>query len=201
MSSSTVTLREVFSLPETGAKDSSPGRWQSFQESVSKEVKTIKWPAAMPDVTEKICELFDVKLPDLFLVSWKKADDLRKVLAESKKTPEVTKYLELVDHSIRSEHHPYIEARIRNMPVKKIEFAVKLSFKLKGFVLKIKAGEIEEMLTGSCEVEGKVEYAGLTIAEKKLSPINLPALFSFKSEEVPHIYSPTTVGTEKVVPV
>lgn len=193
MSGQDVTLRQVFSLPETGAKDSSPERWQSFQASVSREVKTIKWPAAMPDVTEKICELFDVKLPDLFLVSWRKADDLRRVLAESKKTPEATKYLELVDHNIRSEHHPYIEVRIRNMPVKKIEFAVKLSFKLKGFVLKIKAGEIEEMLTGRCEVEGKVEYAGLTIVEKKLSPINLPALCSFRSEAMPHVYNSTSI--------
>jgi hypothetical protein len=187
MSSAEVTLRQVFSLPEIGAIDSSPDRWQSFQTTVSKEVKTIKWPAAMPDLAEKICELFDVKLPDLFLMSWKKADALRKLLAESKNAPEATKYLELVEHIIRSEHHPYIEARIRNLPVKKIEFAVKLTFKLKGFVLKIKAGEIEEMLTGRCEVEGKVEYAGLAIAEKKLSPIALPALCRFKPEAMPSI--------------
>jgi hypothetical protein len=184
MSNHDVTLRQVFSLPEKGATDPEPDRWKSFQAAVSKEVKTIKWPAAMPDVAEKICELFDVKLPDIFFISWKKADDLQKALAESKKTPEATKYLELVEHVIRSEHHPYIEARIGRAPVKKIEFVVKLTFRLKGFVLKIKAGEIEEMQTGRCEVEGKVDYSGLTIAEKKLSPIALPALYRFKSEEV-----------------
>lgn len=188
MSTQEVTLREVFSLPANGAKDISPDRWKSFETAVSKEVKTIKWPAAMPDVAQKIFELFDVKLPDLLIIPWRKADDLRKILAESKKTPEVTKYLELVDHTIRSEHRPYIAMRIRNMPVKKIEFVIKLTFKLKGFVLKIKAGEIEEMLTGQCEVEGKVDYSGLTIAEKKLSPIALPALCKFKSEEVLSVY-------------
>lgn len=188
MSSSEVTLRQVFSIPEPGVQDPSPDRWNSFQATVSREVKTIKWPAAMPDVAGKICELFDVKLPYLFLISWKKADDVRKALAESKKTPEATKYVELVEHIIRSEHHPYIEARIGNTPVKKIEFVVKLTFKLKGFVLKIKAGEIEEMQTGRCEAEGKVEYAGLTIAEKKLSPISLPALCRFKSEAIPSVY-------------
>ena len=188
MSTADVTLRQVFSLPEKGAPDSSPARWKSFQATVTKEVKTIKWSAAMPDVAEKICELFDVKFPDLFLMSWKKTDDLKRTLDESRKTPEVTKYLELVEHTIHSEHHPYIEARIRNLPVKKIQFDVKLTFKLKGFVLKIKAGEIEEMLTGRCDAEGKVEYAGLTLAEKKLSPIPLPALCRFKSEEMPSIY-------------
>src|SRR4030095_10212179 len=189
MSTQDVTLRQVFSLPEKDATDPEPDRWKSFQAAVSKEVKTIKWPAAMAAVAEKVCELFDVRLPDLFLISWRKADDIRKALAESKKTPEATKYLELVEHVTRSEHHPYIEARIGKAPVKKIEFKVKLTFGLKGFVLKIKAGEIEEMLTGRCEGEGKVDYAGLTIAEKRLSPIALPALCRFKSEEVLSIYS------------
>src|SRR4029453_6307377 len=191
MSTQDVTLRQVFSLPEKDATDPEPDRWKNFQAAVSKEVKTIKWPAAMPDVAEKIYELFDVKLPDIFFISWKKPDDLQKALAESKKTPEATKYLELVEHTIRSEHRPYIEARIQNMPAKKIEFVVKLTFKLKGFVLKIKAGEIEEMQTGRCEVEGKVDYSGLTIAEKKLSPIALPALYRFKSEEVLSVYRST----------
>jgi hypothetical protein len=194
MSASDVTLRQVFSLPENGTKDSSPDRWKSFQETVSKEVKTINWPAAMPDVAGKICELLDVHVPTIFIISWKKAEDLRKALDESKKAPQTTKYLELADHTISSVHHPYIEAKIRNMTVKKIQFDVKLSFKLKGFVLKIKAGEIEEIITGRCEAEGKVDYAGLTIAEKKLSPINLPTLCCFKSEAMPSILQTTAVA-------
>jgi hypothetical protein len=54
MSDSAVSLRRVFSLPEYGARDASPDRWSTFQATVSKEVKTIKWPASMPDVAEKI---------------------------------------------------------------------------------------------------------------------------------------------------
>src|SRR5689334_22313402 len=61
-----------------------PNRWSTFQATVSKEIKTIKWPAAMPEVAEKVCELFDVKFPDLFLVSWKKTDELRRLLSDSK---------------------------------------------------------------------------------------------------------------------
>jgi len=188
MSDSVVSLRRVFSLPENGARDASPNRWSTFQATVSKEIKTIKWPAAMPEVAEKVCELFDVKFPDLFLVSWKKTDELRRLLSDSKKTPEVTKYWEMADHAIHSELHPYIEVRIRNVPVKKIEFTVSLSFKLKGFVLKIKAGEIEEMRTGRCDVEGTVKYAGLTIAEKKLAPIDLPGSIQLSASQ---LVSPT----------
>ena len=188
MSSQEITLRQVFALPAPGTKDSSPERWRNFQERVSREVKTIKWPASMPDVAEKLCELFDVPLPDLFWMSWKKSDELRTLLAESKQKPEATNSLELMEHTIVSEHHPYIEVRIRSMPVKKLEFTVKLSFKLEGFVLKIKAGEIEEILTGRCTAEGKILYEGLAIVEKELSPVDLPALYRFKTEPVPSVF-------------
>ena len=187
MSSQEVTLREVFALPAPGTKDSSPARWRNLQERLSTEVKTIKWPARMPDVAEKLCELLDVPLPDLFWMSWKKSDELRTLLAESKQKPEATNSLELMAHTIVSEHHPYIEVRVQSMPVKKLEFTVKLSFKLEGFVLKIKAGEIEEILTGRCSAEGKVLYEGLTLVEKKLSPVDLPALCRFKAELVPSV--------------
>jgi len=174
MDDPSVSLRKVFSFTENGPKDSSPDRWTRFQARLAQEVKGIDWPAAMPDVAEKICELFDVSVPHLFMASWKKADDLKRLLAESEENPETVRYLELVEHTLRSEHHPYIEAKIRNLTVKKIEFTVTLSFSLKGFVLKIQKGEIQEIQTGRCEVEGKVDYEDLTIAEKKLAPIELP---------------------------
>jgi hypothetical protein len=60
------------------------------------------------------------------------------------------------------------------MPVKKIQFAVKLVFNLKGFVLKIQGGAIQEIQTGACEVKGTISYAGQVIVDKKLSPIKLP---------------------------
>jgi len=188
MSSQDVTLRQVFSLPENGAQDSSPDRWKSFQTKLRSELKTIKWSASMPDLVEKVGELFDVKLPDLFMLSWRKVDDLKRALDESRKTPEAIKDVGLMEHSITSEHRPYIEVSVRDVVVKQIVFVVRLTFRLKGFVLMIRAGEVEEIKTGRCEVEGTVMYEGLTLLEKKLSPIALPALLRFKHEEISHVY-------------
>ena len=61
------TLRRVFSLPEDGVPDQSPDRWDEVQDRIRREVKDIKLPAAMPDLAPKICELFDVKIPDVLL--------------------------------------------------------------------------------------------------------------------------------------
>ena len=44
---------------------------------------------------------------------------------------------------------------------------------LKGINLKIQGGTITEIQAGSCDFEGKIKYGDLTIAEKKLGPIEL----------------------------
>ena len=173
MAESPVTLRNVFELPDPDALEQASGGWKTFQDRISKEVKEIK-TAALPDVAEKFGDLFDIPIPDIFLTSWKKANALQHLLEESRKSPETVMSLELSEHTINSQHKPSIEVRIHNATVKKIEFAVKLAFKLKGFVVKIQNGGIKEMQTGTCEVKGTVEYQGLVLAEKKLAPINLP---------------------------
>src|SRR6267378_901701 len=167
------TLRQIFELPE---KDTDPSDdcWQAFQEKVGKEVKGIKWMATVPDLAPKICELLDIKIPDVLAAAWKKVADIQAVLEKSKKTPDETFYLELAQHTINSEHKPSINVKIKGATVKKIELVIQLGFNLKGFLLKVQNGAITEVQTGQCEAKGTIKYGGLTIAEKKLEPIKLP---------------------------
>jgi hypothetical protein len=169
-----VTIREVFDLPKEGEKDLRPNRWQVIEERIKKEVKDVKFPAALHDLGPKICELFNVPLPDVMVTSWKKVGGLQELLEKSRKSPDEVMYLELAQHTINSEHKPHLEMRIKDLPVKKIEFVVKLVFNLKGFVLRVKAGAIQQIQTGACEVKGTISYAGQVIVEKKLTPIKLP---------------------------
>lgn len=167
------TLREIFSLPE---KEDGPADedWKAFQEKVSKEVKGVKWIASMPDLAPRVCELLDIKLPDVLVTAWKKVEDIQKVLEESKKTPDKTVYLELAEHTIDYHSKPSIDVKIKKATVKKLELPIQLGFKLRGFVLKIQNGRIKEMQTGNCEAKGTIKYGSLTVAEKRLEPIKLP---------------------------
>jgi len=174
MAEPTVTLREVFELPAEGEPDQEPDRWKAVQERISKEVKDVRLPARLQDLGPKICELFNVPLPNILVTSWKKVGSLTAILEKSRNSPDEVMYLELAQHSINCEQKPHIEMRIKDLPVKKIEFIVKLLFNLKGFVLKVQGGAIQEMQTGACEVKGTVSFAGQVIIEKKLSPITLP---------------------------
>jgi hypothetical protein len=168
------TVREIFGLPEKGIAEPGDDRWNAVQERLKEEVKGIKWTAAMPDLAPKLCQLLEIKIPDVLLAAWKKAGELHAVIEKSKLTPEEMIYLELAEHSINSEHKPSIDVKLRGAKVKTIELLVQLGFKLKGFVLKIQNGAISEIQTGQCEVKGTIKYAGLNIAEKKLAPIKLP---------------------------
>lgn len=178
-----MTVRDVFALPKPGDSQESSDRWRVFQERIGKEVKGIK-RAARADLADKVGELLEVPIPDIFLTSWKKSNVLQNLLEESQRSPEAVMNLELGDHTINSQHRPHIEAKIRSNPVKKIEFILRLVFNLKGFVLKVENGAIREMQTGKCEVRGTLEYQGLTIAEKKLAPISLPASVALERANV-----------------
>ena len=174
MNNSSLNLRTLFSLPDPAATTPSSNKWQEFQGRLGREIKTIKWPAAVPDLASKITELFNVELPELFVSAWKKAKELQEALEESKESPDEVIVLELTEHEISNEYHPYIEIRIAGMPLpKKIEFKVQIATALKGINLKIQAGKITEIQTGSCDFEGKLKYQDVTLAEKKVGPIEL----------------------------
>jgi hypothetical protein len=183
-SSQTVpTLRDVFQIPEK-ATDKGDDHWQAFQDKLKEEGKGIKWTAAMPDLGAKICELLDIKIPDILMTAWKKADALRQALADSQADPERSIYLDLAEHSIDYETKPFIDVKIKGASVKKITLTVMLNLKLKGFTLKVQNGAICEIQTGSCEGKGTIKYDKLAIAEKKLSPIKFPLTI-----KVPNLFS------------
>jgi hypothetical protein len=167
------TVREIFALPE---KDTDPrsAEWKEFQERIRKEAKAVRWTATMPDLAEKVCELLDIKIPNILVAAWKKAHELQTVLEKSRSTPDEVIYLGLAEHIVNSDHKPSIDVRLKGATVKTIELPVQLAFKLQGFVLKIQNGGIKEMRTGHCEAKGTIKYGKLTIAEKKLEPIKLP---------------------------
>lgn len=189
MSDSSLTLRTLFAFPDpkrsasTGTQPDS-NKWQEFQDRLGREVKTIRWPAAMPDLTSKVGELFNIELPELLVPSWKKAKELQDALEESKKSPEEVIVLNLAEHEITNAFHPYIEIRVAGLPLpKKIEFTVQIVTNLKGINLKIQAGTIKEIQAGTCDFEGKVKYQDLTIADKKVGPIELLGVSTISKQE------------------
>lgn len=167
------TLRTFFGIPEQ-ASDQGDDYWQAFQKKLAEESQGIKWTAAMPDLGSKIGELLDIKIHDMLLTAWKKAEAVRQAIEESKKTPDKATYLDLTEHSIDYETKPFIDVKIKSASVKKLTLTVAINLKVKGFGLKVQNGAIRELQTGTCEGKGTIKYEKLSIAEKKIEPIKFP---------------------------
>lgn len=168
------TMGSLFSVPANNRGDETSGQWKALHDKLNKEMKSVK-TASLPELAPKIGELFDIPISDVLLSSWKKATEVQALLYKSKASPDETFFAGLAEHTINSEHRPFIEITIKSQPIRKIEFIARLSLKLNGFVLKIQKGDIKEIQTGTCEIGGTLEYEGIRIAEKKLEPISLPA--------------------------
>jgi len=167
MGNPAVSLSDVFSLRSTEGLE-------RIRERMAKEIGGAKWTASLPDVVEKVAGLFNIEIPDIMMFAWKKVSDLKKSLDRSTQAPEETIFVELADHTITSEHHPCVDVEVNGVAVKKLEFTVKLSLTLKGFILRIQNGRVKEIQTGTCEGKGTIAYGDLEFAEKTLAPIKLP---------------------------
>ena len=177
---SSTSLGAVFAIPGYGHNAESHAQWKAFQDKLAREIKSVK-TASIPDVSPKVGELFDIQIPAILVSSWKKTMEVRTILDKSKAAPDETFWAGLGEHTVSSEHHPYVDIKIKGQTVKRIEFTMRLLFKLNSFVLRIKQGEIKEIQTGTCEVKGVVEYQGIAIAEKQMEPINLPGVMVLRN--------------------
>lgn len=177
---SPTSLSGVFALPGYDAGPASQAQWKAFQDKLAREMKSIK-TASAPDIAPKLAEIFDIQIPDILVSSWKKTFEIRNIMDKSRTSPAETFWAGLGEHTVSSEHHPYIDVTIQGQTVKRIELTMRLVFKLNSFVLKIQRGDIQEIQTGTCELKGVVEYQGVAIAEKELAPIHLPGVMVLRA--------------------
>ena len=126
------------------------------------------------EIRNSIGTLLKMSLLDVLVGGWKKYDEVSRALEKSKQTPDDTVLESLADHIVKSVHHPYIELFKDDTSVGKIEFEYAATLNVQGVQLKIRNGEIVEILTGSCKGSVKLSLAGETLSESQTGDISLP---------------------------
>lgn len=178
MNQAPVTLSQFFAA----AKGLSPKRLSliesseaiaSLKEILRKEAR-VKWPAALGKIAEKVPDILDIGVPDILVSAWSKSRLLAKYRDREKYPPQETFLVPLAEHTINSEHHPFLEILVNGKSVGKIKFTITLSLKLEGIVLKIQDGRIREAATGTCQGKGALKYENHVILEKAAGSISLP---------------------------
>lgn len=146
----------------------------SLRDELSKEARKVRWDVVGNVLVDKLAELLNVKLVDVLVLAWKKYDALAEYADPSRHPPQETALVPLAEHTIRSQHHPYLEVLVDNRPVGRLTFDVTLALTLRGFLLQIQDAKITAIQTGSCQGSASVALEKAVIYEKKLDQIPLP---------------------------
>ncbi len=150
----------------------------ALHENTDKEASVVGWDIILNEVKEEIETLLDIAVPEVLAGAWNSAGMLVQYLNKEKYPADETVIVPLVKHSIQSSHHPYIEVLIDDMPMGKVHLDIEIEMDLEGFNVKIQAGKIKAIATGTCKAMGSIAIQGVMIAEEEMKPIVLPGIIT-----------------------
>ena len=175
------TINTFFSLQDA-SQDWASGvlssqEFSRVKQSITKEIKGFPLPPSFYEkIIQELPQSLDIEIKDILVWAWRKRGEIIQYRDKKKYPPGETYLVPLLEHTVISKHSPTIQPVINNVELPtKIKFDIVLKLKLKGAILDIRDGKIIEILTGSCTGSGSIQYAGITILEKKTAPYTLPA--------------------------
>jgi hypothetical protein len=183
MTEGTLTLRELFEVDpnELSARVGSGLDGQhvadKVRQEVAKEASSIRWQWVRDAVAAKSQTLLDMNVVEVLVSSWKKYMEIQQY-ADLKKHGHEEILTPLATHTLKSEHHPFVQILLKEHEVGRVTFDLDFSLNLEGFVLKIQDARILEILTGSVTGEGTLSLAAVSLWDQKLKPLRFPGSLS-----------------------
>jgi hypothetical protein len=147
-----------------------------IKEKLKNQGCRIPFPFFKEQAVEKAAkDLMNVRIADILLSAWKKYFSLRKYLDRDKYPENVTVTTAIGEHTVKSEHHPFLEVLINGSEYR-INFGINLSLTIKSVILVIKGGRIRAIKPGECSAKGTVTCQSVQIFEKESQPLVLPEM-------------------------
>lgn len=143
---------------------------------LTRQFDGMRWSAVWDAVKDQVEKLLDVRFVDIFLGAWTKYQALRKYCDPSQYPPDETHLVPLLEHTITSTHEPAIEITIGDAFRETIPFQIKLSLKLSGMLVQVRAGRILKVYAGRCQGDGSLQCSGVTLIERKTAEVHLPGM-------------------------
>jgi hypothetical protein len=168
------TTRSKFGFSEIKSRIEKSDQVASLREQVSNAVGKSGWPVTLEEIHKKIADLLDISILDVLVGGWNTYRGLRKYLDKEKYPPTQSILVPLAEHTVKSEHHPYIEILINNEPAIKIAFEATLTFAARNVILLVQDGKIKGVRTGEIKGKGTIKCEGALLLEQDFRAIPLP---------------------------
>ena len=146
-----------------------------------KGVQGFDWDMVSKALSDSCGKILDVNLVDIFCGGWVKLLELQAYLDRSKYPPKKVSFVPLATHKISSKHQPSLEILLGPKQIAKVTLDVVVALTLEGFILKIQDGCIWEIVAGTYQGIGTIEYQGHTLAKKSTPQYQLPGKTAFQT--------------------
>jgi hypothetical protein len=180
MSRNDLTFRDILFFSQADLPDSVRSYIEAtaavveMKEKLEKSVRGLDWGPLGKRIADRVLEVLDVGIAQEVLVKvWNEGGLFQKYLQGEKASPDDTFEVALVDHSIRSVHHPGIEITLNDVPLRSIELEVTVKLTVKGAVLEIQSGKIKSLETGELKGKGEIRCEGFLLLSEELPPVHL----------------------------
>jgi hypothetical protein len=185
MSEEMLSVKDLLALPGSGfpAESLSAGMSEkdveSFKKTIDGALPGMKWSALEGAVGSKLAEVLEgIDAVTLFAGAWEKYHLLSDAAEKSKSG--ATVLVPLAEHPLKTKLHPYVEIQLGPDVIKRIEFEVTLSLKLKGITVRVQSAEIRGIEAGTCEGSAELGLAASSIWKHDIKPINLPGKIALR---------------------
>jgi hypothetical protein len=143
--------------------------------------------ALKAEIRNCIGTLFQITLIDILIEGWKKYDDVNRAIEASKQKPKDTFLRTVINHTVESVHHPYIQLYKDDMPTGRLPFEITVSLKIEGLTLKIQNGAITELMTGTCQGNIQLAFDTEVLIDASTEKIDLPGSIAVKPGDVTQV--------------
>jgi hypothetical protein len=127
-------------------------------------------------IAQKSAGLLQFSPLDLMLATWTKWRELREYADPKRHSPNEVFVIALAEHSITSEHRPYLDIVVGTHPVARIDFAASIGLDLEALDLKIQAGRIKAVAPGACKVRMNFACKDIELIKSKRTLLQPPDL-------------------------
>jgi hypothetical protein len=177
MTEPTLSVKDFLGIPEGGLPAGflragvSDEEAKSFQSKVSGALQGMQWSRLEGAVSSALCNCLDIDPLTMFAATWEKLQALSNA-AKSQSTEPVP--VEIVEQALSPKLHPYIDIQLGPAVIRRIDFVVALSLKLKGVILKVQSGAVRSIESGTCEGSVEIFIKDSSIWKHEIDPIALP---------------------------
>jgi hypothetical protein len=134
------------------------------------------WPVISGTFAQALQSALDVKLLDVLCGGWTKLVRLQAYLDRDRYPPTELCPFPLVQHTIRSVHHPGVDILLNEKKIEEITFDLEFLLTLEGIVLTIRDGRIVAIAAGAYAGGAVLKYKDFVLCETHTPQFEIPGV-------------------------